>query len=69
VSVQEFEAKLAADNPVFASIKESYDRERRTTTRTTYEVDFITYFTKLTDLGAKFNKDAYLHSVEGVRLQ
>jgi L-ascorbate peroxidase len=66
--VQKFEEKLAAESPVFASLKKGYDRERRTTTRTTYEVDFINYFTKLTELGAKFEKDAYLHPVEGVRL-
>jgi L-ascorbate peroxidase len=66
--MQKFEDKLAAESSTFASLKKDYDRERRTTTRTTYEVDFITYFTKLTELGAKFDKDAYLHPVEGVRL-
>jgi hypothetical protein len=67
--VQGYEQKLAAEDKQFAEFKKSYDRERETTTRTTYEVDFANYFTKLANLGAKFNSDAYLHTVRTYKLQ
>eukprot|EP00892_Ulva_mutabilis_P005537 jgi/Ulvmu1/3355/UM156_0012.1 len=63
------ELQLAADSDVFAGFKKSYDLSRNTVTRTNYEVDFINAFNKLTELGAKFDPDAYLHSKEIVRLQ
>lgn len=55
------EARFAAEDPkAFKGIKEAYDRSRKTITRTDYEVDFIAYFTDLSNLGATFTKDAYL---------
>lgn len=63
------EARLAANNPTFAEFKKKYDQSRSTITRTDYEVDFVNYFTKLTSLGAKFDPDAYLYPVKGVKLQ
>lgn len=67
--VQAKEAELAANNSTFNNFKQSYDLARTTVTRTNYEVDFINAFNKLSDLGAKFDPDAYLHSKEIVRLQ
>ncbi|GIL48968.1 hypothetical protein Vafri_5468 [Volvox africanus] len=52
---------VAADPAAFKGYKQNYDRSRKTVTRTDYEVDFIDYFTLLTNLGANFKKDAYLH--------
>jgi L-ascorbate peroxidase len=46
---------LASESPEFAKWKLDYDRSRLTVTRTNYEVDFITAFTKLTQLGTKFD--------------
>lgn len=57
-----YEEMLAAESEEFAKWKLDYDRSRATVTRTNYEVDFITAFTKLTALGAKLDPDAYLHS-------
>lgn len=54
------EARFVAADPAFKGVKESYDRSRRTVTRTDYEVDFVDYFTVLTNLGATFSKTAYL---------
>ena len=67
--MQAYEEQLASDGKTFSDFKKKYDSERRTTTRTNYEVDFIDNFTKLTALGAKFDKLAYLHPIAGVRLQ
>ncbi|KAL6779874.1 hypothetical protein ACKKBG_A14095 [Auxenochlorella protothecoides x Auxenochlorella symbiontica] len=53
------EAKLATD-PAFAEWKTSYDRSRRTVTRNNYEVDFGTYYERLANLGAKFDRTRYL---------
>lgn len=66
---QAYEEKLAAENKEFAAFKKKYDISRETITRTDYEVDFITYFTSLATLGAKFNPDAYLHTVKVTKLQ
>jgi len=52
-----------ATEPEFAVWKDNYDKSRKTLTRTNYEVDFITYFTRLTSLGAKFDTLAYLRPV------
>eukprot|EP00210_Caulerpa_lentillifera_P005376 g5138.t1 len=61
------EEYLATD-PGFAVWKKEYDKSKKTITRTNYEVDFITYFDRLTSLGAKFDPLAYLKPVntEGV---
>lgn len=67
--VQAKEAELAASNATYADFKKSYDLARTTVTRTNYEVDFINAFNKLSELGGKFDPDAYLHSKEIVRLQ
>ena len=71
------EEYLATD-PEFAKWKKNYDKSRKTITRTSgplgllpqlrwtcadYEVDFITYFTRLTTLGARFDNLAYLKPV------
>lgn len=56
------EASLAADDD-FKGWKSKYDRSRRTVTRTEYEVDFITYFTKIANLGAKFDGNKYLYPI------
>ena len=69
VCSQAYESKIASENDAFRELKRVYDRERKTTTRTTYEVDFIKNFTRLSELGAKFDNSAYLHSVSGYRLQ
>lgn len=56
------EVTFATEDPsAFAEWKKKYDASRRTTTRTEYEVDFVTYYTNLTRLGAKFDPDAYLY--------
>jgi hypothetical protein len=65
--MQAAENKLA-ENADYAPWKAKYDQDRKTITRTNYEVDFINTFTKLTNLGAKFDEFAYLHSRPGVRL-
>ncbi|EFJ45738.1 hypothetical protein VOLCADRAFT_105827 [Volvox carteri f. nagariensis] len=57
----EEERFVAQDPAAFKGYKQNYDRSRKTVTRTDYEVDFIDYFTLLTNLGASFKKDAYLH--------
>lgn len=67
--MQETEDKWAAENPTFAGLQKKYNISRRTVTRTDYEVDFINYFTKLVNLGAKYNTDAYLYSVRTNKLQ
>ncbi|PNW83243.1 hypothetical protein CHLRE_05g233900v5 [Chlamydomonas reinhardtii] len=55
------EARWVSEDPAtFKSVKEMYDRSRRTVTRTDYEVDFVDYFTLLTSF-ATFKPDAYLH--------
>lgn len=56
------EESLAKDDD-FKSWKNKYDRSRRTVTRTEYEVDFITYFTKIANLGAKFDGSKYLYPI------
>ncbi|KAK9810280.1 hypothetical protein WJX72_007826 [[Myrmecia] bisecta] len=55
------EQRFSAD-PRYAGYKKKYDMSRRTVTRSEYEVDFAEYFYKLANLGAKFDKDAYLYS-------
>ena len=60
---------MAAENKEFAAFKKKYDIARETITRTDYEVDFITYFTSLANLGATFTDDAYLHTVKVSKLQ
>jgi len=70
--------EFLATDPEFAKWKINYDKSKRTITRTSddasvaqrrltvcldYEVDFVTYFTRLTSLGAKFDKQAYLRPV------
>lgn len=57
------EALLDA-SPAFEGLKRKYDISRRTATRTDYEVDFITYSTKLANLGAKFDPNAYLYPIK-----
>ncbi|MEW5309373.1 MAG: hypothetical protein WDW38_001267 [Sanguina aurantia] len=57
------EIRMAAADPTFADYKKKYDMSRRTLTRTDYEVDFIAYYTRLVDLGATFNPDAYLYPI------
>lgn len=56
------EAAFAAD-PGFAQWKDKYDKSRKTNFRTDYEVDFVAFFNKLADLGAKFDKEAYLYDL------
>jgi len=69
-NIEAAEAKLAKDDPqAFASYQADYDRSRKTLTRTEYEVDFINAFTKLSDLGAKFEKDAYLYPEKSLVLK
>lgn len=55
------EARLAAASKTYAGIKKDYDSSRKTITRTVYEVDFTDNFAVLSNLGAKFNPDAYLY--------
>ncbi|GAX84388.1 hypothetical protein CEUSTIGMA_g11810.t1 [Chlamydomonas eustigma] len=55
------EAKLEAYSQVYADIKKQYDRSRDTVSRTDYEVDFAQAYNKLTGLGARISKTAYLH--------
>lgn len=57
------EAKLGADSR-FAPYKNQYDRSRETLTRAEYEVDTIQYFSELSSLGAKFNRDRYYFDVK-----
>lgn len=59
----EEERFVAALPDVYAGYKKSFDQSRRTVTRTDYEVDFAETYNKLTSLGAKFNKNAYLYRV------
>jgi hypothetical protein len=54
------EASLATD-AAFAPYKAKYDASRKMTFRLDYEVDFSDYLQRLTDLGAKFDKGAYLY--------
>eukprot|EP00899_Mesostigma_viride_P009891 jgi/Mesvir1/18903/Mv18899-RA.1 len=58
------EAALAASSPEYAKIKVEYDRSRRSTSRASYEVDFVAAFTKLTTLGSRVNSNAYLRVPE-----
>ncbi|KAK9846334.1 hypothetical protein WJX81_001801 [Elliptochloris bilobata] len=60
------EQAFAAASPTYADLKQKYDRSRKTVTRTDYEVDFITFFTRLTGtkMGAKFDDNAYLQSMQ-----
>lgn len=57
------EEERFAANPKFTDIKKKYDASRRTLTRTDYEVDFITAYDRLVNLGTKFNPDAYLYPI------
>ncbi|KAG2487468.1 hypothetical protein HYH03_013890 [Edaphochlamys debaryana] len=61
------ETRFAAEK-AYSGVKPTYDRSRRTVTRTDYEVDFVDYFTALTSL-ARFNKTAYLHPEEVIALK
>ncbi|CAG9467473.1 unnamed protein product [Pedinophyceae sp. YPF-701] len=54
------EERLVAADEAFKNGKVGYDRSRRTVTRTDYEVDFVTFYTNLTNLGAKFDNKKYL---------
>lgn len=54
------EDKLAADDAEFGQWKAKYDRSKRTTTRTEFEVDYIEFIAKLGSLGATFDRNAYL---------
>jgi L-ascorbate peroxidase len=67
---QDAEGARLTENDVFKGWKTKYDRSKATVTRTDYEVDFITYFTKLQDLGATRVPQAYLVDMEvaGLRL-
>lgn len=60
------EAKFAQAGGQYPEFKTDYDRSRKSTTRTNYEVDFITFFTQLAAVGAKFDKDAYLVPIETI---
>jgi L-ascorbate peroxidase len=61
-NMQAAEQSLAADSD-FAGWKKKYDRSRATVTRTEYEVDFIDFFTRLANLGANIDREAYLYPV------
>eukprot|EP01024_Parvocaulis_polyphysoides_P012789 TRINITY_DN14761_c0_g2_i5.p1 TRINITY_DN14761_c0_g2~~TRINITY_DN14761_c0_g2_i5.p1 ORF type:complete len:354 (-),score=45.21 TRINITY_DN14761_c0_g2_i5:147-1208(-) len=63
---QAAEEEFAKSDKIYADLKVSYDRSRATITRTDYEVDFANYFNRLANLGAKFDKDAYLHPIKTV---
>lgn len=54
--------RLAAAVPAFASAKTNIDGSKRTTTRVNYEVGTIEAWEKLTRLGAKIDRDAYLYA-------
>lgn len=56
------EAAFAKD-PTFDAWKQKYDKSRATTFRQDYEIDFITFFNKLADLGAVFDKSVYLYDL------
>ncbi|PSC75757.1 Thylakoid lumenal 29 kDa chloroplastic [Micractinium conductrix] len=58
------EAAMAAFNPKYAEWKQQYDSSRQTVTRTSYEVDLAATFAKLANLGAKYDKDAYLFPIK-----
>ncbi|KAL4428092.1 hypothetical protein ABPG75_002181 [Micractinium tetrahymenae] len=60
------EAAMVAYSADYAPWKQQYDKSRTTVTRTSYEVDFGTIFAKLADLGAKFDKDAYLFPIKAI---
>jgi len=49
--------------PEYADWKKKYDQSRSTTFRQDYEIDFVAFFNKLADLGAKFDKNAYLYDI------
>lgn len=59
-------AMVAYSADAYGPWKQQYDKSRATVTRTSYEVDFGTIFTKLADLGAKFDKEAYLFPIKAV---
>lgn len=54
-------ALVEADPGAYADWKKKYDISRRTVTRTDYEVDFGEKLSLLADLGATFDKKAYLY--------
>lgn len=56
------EEAFAAD-PAFEPWKNKYDQSRSTNFRQDYEIDFVNFFNKLADLGAKFDKNAYLYDI------
>eukprot|EP01025_Chloroclados_australasicus_P016354 TRINITY_DN1816_c0_g1_i1.p1 TRINITY_DN1816_c0_g1~~TRINITY_DN1816_c0_g1_i1.p1 ORF type:complete len:347 (-),score=44.86 TRINITY_DN1816_c0_g1_i1:341-1381(-) len=60
------ENAFAEYDKIYADLKLQYDRSRGTITRTDYEVDFANYFNRLANLGAKFDKYAYLHPIKTV---
>lgn len=47
----------------FAQYKQKYDKSRSTTFRQDYEIDFGDFLNRLADLGAKFDRDAYLYDI------
>lgn len=49
--------------PEYEVWKTKYDQSRNTTFRQDYEVDFVNFFNKLADLGASFDKNAYLYDL------
>jgi L-ascorbate peroxidase len=58
------EEALAAGAPeAFAQYKDKYQKSKMTTFRQDYEIDFNDYFNKLSLLGAKIDKEAYLYDV------
>lgn len=56
------EAAFGAD-PAFESWKLKYDKSRDTTFRQDYEIDFVQFFNKLADLGARYDKNVYLYDI------
>nr|ACJ84973.1 unknown [Medicago truncatula] len=52
---------LLASDPDVAPWVQKYQRSRETVSRTDYEVDLITTFTKLSTLGQKINYEAYTY--------
>ena len=56
------EASFGSD-PAFESWKAKYDKSRDTTFRQDYEIDFVQFFNKLADLGARFDKNVYLYDI------
>ena len=56
------EAVFGAD-AAYELWKVKYDKSRATTFRQDYEIDFVTFFNKLADVGAKYDKGMYLYDL------